>query len=125
MKESKLESIELTLVSEGITTEYQFEGQLLGEAVFTAEDEEYSPQELIQIYQRKDGKFVSYMEYSDNKDGIWESKVYVTNELKLAEIKEGLTRANYNFGGLQIENVPSEILRTAVYHAVEELKESL
>ena len=118
MKDAKIESIKLTLISEGITTEYQFEGRLLGEAKFVAEDEEYSPQELIQIYQRKDGKFVGYMEYSDDKDGIWESKVYVTDELKLAEIKEGLTRESYNFGGLQVENVPSEILGTAVYRAI-------
>lgn len=120
LKESKLERVKLTLISEGITTEYQFEGLLLGEAVFTAEGEEYSPQELIQIYQKEDGKFVSYMEYSDDKDGIWESKVYVSDELKVSEIKEGLTRKSYNFSGLQVENVPSEILGIAVYNAVEE-----
>jgi len=69
---------------------------LLGEAVFVAEDEEYSPQELIQIYQKNDGKFASYMEYSDDKDGIWKSKVYVSGELKLAEIKERLFRNGLN-----------------------------
>jgi len=122
LKDAKLESIELTLICEGITTEFQFEGRLLGEAAFVAEDEENSPRELIRIYQRKDSKFVSYMEYSDEKDGIWESKVYVTDELKLSEIKKGLTRESYNFGGLQIENVPSEILGIAVYRAVEELE---
>ena len=124
MKESKVESVELTLICEGITTDYHFDGRILGEAAFVAEDEEYSPQELIQIYQRKDGKFVSYMEYSDDKDGIWESKVYVSEKLKLSEIKEGLTRESYNFGGLQIENVPSEILGIAVYRAVESLEQA-
>ena len=125
LKESKLESIELTLISEGITTDYRFKGRLLGEAKFVAEDEDYSPRESIQIYQREDGKFVSYMEYSDDKDGIWESKVYVSDELNLSEIKEGLTRESYNFGGLQVENVPSEILGIAVYRAVEKLNRSI
>lgn len=87
------------------------------------EEEESLPKELIRIYRREDGKFVSYMEYSTKDEGIFESKVCVTDELDLAEIKRGLTRESYNFGGLQIENVPSEILGIAVYNAVEKLQQ--
>jgi len=122
LRDSKLNEVELTLKSEDLVTSHQFEGRLLGEASFVDEQDKELPKELIRIYQRKDGKFVSYMEYCTRDEGIFESKVCVTDELDLAEVKRGLTRKSYNFGGLQIENVPSEILGIAVYRAVEKLE---
>lgn len=118
----KLNEIELTLKSEDLVTNYEFQGRLLGEASFVDEQVEELPKEIIKIYQKNDEKFVSYMEYSTKDEVIFESKVCVTDELDLAEIKRGLTRESYNFGGLQIENVPSEILGIAVYGAIEELE---
>jgi len=122
LRDSKLNEVELTLKSEDLVTSHQFEGRLLGEASFVDEQDEELPKELIRIYQRRDGNFISYMEYSTKDEGIFESKVCVTDELDLAEVKRGLTRKSYNFGGLQIENVPSEILGIAVYRAVEKLE---
>lgn len=119
MPGSSFEEIELTLKSEDLVTNYEFEGRLLGETTYVDEQDEELPKEIIRIYQNEDEKFVSYMEYSTRDEGIFESKVCITDELKLAEIKRELTRESYEFGGLQIINVPSEILGLAVYRAIE------
>ena len=121
MKNSEFSEIELTLISEDLVTNYNFEGRLLGKAKFVDEKEENLPQEVIRIYKNKSGKFISYMEYSDRDEGIWNSKVFVSEELNLVEIREGLTREDYKFGSLLIKTVPSKILKTAFYRAIEKL----
>ncbi len=63
----------------------------MGQAVQIYDEDESLPQELSRIFQRKDGKFVSYMEYWDRKDGVWSSKICGTDELNIADIKRGLT----------------------------------
>src|SRR6056297_729277 len=103
---TEYEQVKLTLVDGDLEITSEFEGRLLGEARYIDEEREERPQEIIRIYQRKDGKFVSYMEDSDREDGAWMSKMCVTERLTIAAIKEGLTQASYKFGKLQIENVP-------------------
>lgn len=125
MPNSSFEEIELTLKSEDLVTNYKFEGCFLGEATYVDEQDEELPKETIRIYQNKDEKFVSYMEYSTRDEGIFESKVCVTDELKLAKIKRELTKESYDFGGLQIVNVPSEILGIAVYNAVNSIEKGI
>ena len=119
MNNHDFRKIELTLNSENLVTKYQFKGKLIGRARYVDEEEDSLPQEVIRIYQRKYDNFLSYMEYSDRDNGIWNSKVFVSDELDLAKIKNGLTRESYSFGDLLIKNVPSKILRTAVYRAIE------
>ena len=121
MPQTEYEEIRLVLINGGLEITTEFEGRLLGEAIYVDEEQEEKPHEIIRIYERGDEKFVSYMEYSDREDGVWMSKMCVTKELTAAEIKKGLTRESYQFKGLHIQNVPSEILGLAVYRALEKI----
>ena len=121
MPKTEYEEINLTLINKDLETTSEFKGRLLGQAVEIDESQTNLPQELIRIYQRKDGKFVSYMEYSDREDGVWESKMCVTDELRLAPIKRGLTRKGYEFENLTIDIVPSKALGVAIYKVVARL----
>ena len=118
------QKIELTLKNGDLETAVEFSGILLGEASFIDREQKDLPKELIKIFKREDGKYVSYMEYSDTKEGIWESKMCVTQDLDLLEIRKGLTRNSYHFGNLDIQNVPSEILGLATFRAAEKILDS-
>ena len=65
MSNKNYSRIELKLKNGELETTAEFCGILIGKSVFIDKEQECLPQELIKVFKRKDGKYVSYMGYFD------------------------------------------------------------